>query len=122
MQQIFRCSVCDATYPTRTTLDEHARLTHPGAMALEFASQLTRGMKVIGSDGITTVGAIKEVRGSDFLVDRAMRRDIYIPSSAILSCANGRVTLNIPGTLVDDMDWPSPPLLGGTPPPEQPRA
>jgi hypothetical protein len=122
MQQFFRCDVCDVTFPTQTARDEHARLAHPGATAMELASQLAPGMKVIGSDGITTVGTIKEVRGSDFLVDRATRRNIYIPSSAIRSCANDQVTLHIPGPRVDDMDWPSPPLLGGTASPEQPRA
>src|SRR5438270_912359 len=60
MQQFFRCNICDAAYPSQNALDAHARLAHPGATAMELATQLTPGMAVIGSDGISSVGTIKE--------------------------------------------------------------
>jgi hypothetical protein len=65
---------------------------------------LQPGAEVVGSDG-TQVGTVKEVRGSDFLVNRPMARDIYIPFSAA-SADGGRVTLRVPASEVDHMNWP----------------
>ena len=75
--------------------------------ATRFAGQLRPGMRVVGSDD-DGVGEVKEVRGQDFLVDRAMQRDVYVPFSAVQDVAGGRVVLNLPAGRVDDMGWPSP--------------
>ena len=73
--------------------------------------QLRTGMEVIGSDG-DDAGRVKEVRDADFLVARRMRRDVYVPFSAIMHVAEDRVTLSIPGERVDDMGWATPDAAG----------
>ncbi len=65
------------------------------------------GMSVVGSEG-DTVGTVKEVRGTDFLVDRRMQRDVYVPLDAVQSVTADTVALNIPAAQVDDMNWPTP--------------
>jgi len=71
------------------------------------------GMEVVGSDG-ESVGLVKEVRAEDFLLDRVMRRDLYVPFSAvdrvITDVVPDRVVLTIRGADVAVMDWESPPL------------
>jgi hypothetical protein len=71
------------------------------------------GMEVVGSDG-ESVGLVKEVRAQDFLLDRVMRRDLYVPFSAvdrvITDVVPERVVLTIRGADVAVMDWESPPL------------
>ncbi len=68
------------------------------------------GMDVIGSDG-TAVGKVKEVRSSDFLVDRPLARDVYVPLDACQS-TEGQVRLNVRADEVDNQDWPMPDLFG----------
>ena len=71
------------------------------------------GMEVVGVDG-ESVGLVKAVRENDFLLDRVMRRDVYVPLSAVervvLDVAPERVVLNLRGADVAVMDWESPPL------------
>jgi hypothetical protein len=71
--------------------------------------QVRPGMEVIGRDG-QNVGEVKEVRSSDFLVDRAMARDIYIPFNAC-QIANGQIRLNVRADEVDNQDWEMPELF-----------
>ena len=68
------------------------------------------GMKVIGTDG-GDVGAVKEVRDKDFLVDRRMRRDVYAPFDAIQNVTGDTVTLNVSSDQVDNTGWPKPSVL-----------
>jgi hypothetical protein len=42
------------------------------------------GMEVVGFDG-QNVGQVKEVRGEDFLLNRPMARDLYVPYKAVLA-------------------------------------
>ena len=42
------------------------------------ALELRLGMSVVGTDG-RHVGRIKQIRGTDFLIDRRFRRDVYVP-------------------------------------------
>jgi hypothetical protein len=71
------------------------------------------GMEVVGSDG-ESVGLVKEVRTADFLLDRVMRRDLYVPYSAVervlTDVVPERVVLTIRGADVAVVDWESPPL------------
>jgi hypothetical protein len=71
------------------------------------------GMEVVGSDG-ESVGLVKEVRAADFLLDRVMRRDLYVPYSAVARVITDvvpeRVVLTVRGAEVAVMDWESPPL------------
>jgi hypothetical protein len=74
-------------------------------------NQIREGMDVIGRDG-QEVGQIKEVRSNDFLVDRPMARDIYVPFDACQSTDNGQIRLNVRADDVDNQNWPEPDLLG----------
>ncbi len=73
--------------------------------------QVQPGMEVVGSD-IAFIGNVRDVRANDFLVDMPMRRDLYVPFTAIESveqdAAAGRVVLNILASQVDAMGWPHP--------------
>ena len=73
--------------------------------------QLEMRMEVTGSDAVT-LGRVKEVRDSDFLLDRAMQRDIYVPFAAVQEVTDGRVVLTIPARQVTTMGWPRSPLRG----------
>lgn len=67
------------------------------------------GMEVIGREG-ESVGEVKEVRSNDFLVDRAMARDIYIPFNAC-QIRNGQIHLSVRSDEVDDQGWEMPDLF-----------
>jgi uncharacterized protein (TIGR02271 family) len=81
-----------------------------GGRATESSRQAREGMEVVGSDG-ERVGLVKEVRAGDLLVDRAMRRDLYVPLDAVREVTGERVVLTIPADEADDQGWPNPPLL-----------
>ena len=72
--------------------------------------RLTEGMTVIGPAG-EEIGRVKEVRASDFLMDMTMRRDLYVPFSAIGEVA-GAVVLNVPGEEIGNQGWEPAPLFG----------
>ncbi|MBX6771751.1 MAG: DUF2171 domain-containing protein [Chloroflexi bacterium] len=80
-------------------------------MAIFGTQNVRTGMQVVGSDG-TGIGSVKEVRENDFLVSRAMKRDLYVPFNAIGNVSDNTITLNIPSSQVDNMGWQSPPLMG----------
>jgi acetyl esterase len=72
--------------------------------AAEIRSQIAIGMEVFGADG-DRAGAVKEIRDSDFLVDRPMARDVYVPFDAIASIGPD-VRLNVTTHDVGERDWP----------------
>ena len=47
------------------------------------ADQITVGAAVVTIDG-ERIGTIKEVRGEEFLIDRPMARDYWVPFSAVV--------------------------------------
>jgi sporulation protein YlmC with PRC-barrel domain len=67
------------------------------------------GMEVIGSSG-RVVGRVKEIRDNDFLVDREMARDIYVPYSAIASVGE-QILLHVSANEVDNQGWEKPAIL-----------
>jgi hypothetical protein len=79
--------------------------------------QVRPGMDVDGVDG-EPVGVVKAVRLSDFLVDRPLARDVYVPIDAVQAvvgetateAGRARVILTVAAGRVDDMGWPAPPL------------
>lgn len=71
------------------------------------SSQVQQGMKVVGTNG-DTVGQVKEVRSNDFLVNRNMQRDVYMPFSAVQNVSGNTIALNIPANQVDNMGWANP--------------
>lgn len=78
--------------------------------AREGVFQVSHGMEVVGVDG-QYVGRLKEMRLADILVDRRLRRDVYVPFAAIQGVRGAAVVLTVPAAAVDQMDWPQPPLL-----------
>lgn len=79
----------------------------------EIRSQIREGMQVLGSDG-ELIGVVKEIAANDFLVDRTMERDIYVPFSACSSISEGRVNLNLRAIDINQQNWRMPEILGGT--------
>jgi hypothetical protein len=80
-------------------------------------------MEVLGSDS-ELVGTVKQVYTSNFLVDRSLRRDIYIPFSVVHDILGQEVGLTIPayevsrhekrtrpGMPAESEDWELPPLF-----------
>ena len=72
--------------------------------------RLTEGMTVVGPAG-EEIGRVKEVRKVDFLLDLTMRRDLFVPFSAISSVA-GSVVLGVAADEIGDQGWEPAPLLG----------
>jgi hypothetical protein len=73
------------------------------------------GMDVVGIDG-EQVGIVKAVRSMDFLVDRPLERDVYVPLDAVQAIVDAtasdsvdpRVILTIRANSVDGQHWPRP--------------
>lgn len=76
------------------------------------ADQISVGMDVIGVDG-QAVGRVKEVRSSDFLLDRPLDRALYVPYQFVLSVPERgekpvrpvRVILTVSGEQLDTQEW-----------------
>jgi hypothetical protein len=82
-----------------------------GAGGMNFRSQIHEGMEVVGVDG-DTVGSVKEVSSSSFLLERSMNRDVFVPFHAIQSMSGNRMSLNIRGSEINDQGWATPDLMG----------
>ena len=72
------------------------------------------GMDVVGNDA-DRVGQVKDVRDTDFLVDRSMQRDVYVPYSAIRDVDGNTIVLNVTAAQVGNMGWDNPPMTGSPP-------
>jgi hypothetical protein len=78
--------------------------------------QIHVGMDVMSIDG-EPVGKVKEVRAEDFLLDRPMARDLYVPYSFVLATEDyggtfrrgpvevTEVVLNVRGEHLDSQGW-----------------
>ncbi|HET6317362.1 MAG TPA: hypothetical protein VFG86_12955 [Chloroflexota bacterium] len=80
------------------------------------ADQITAGMDVLGVDG-EVVGQVKEVRENDFLLDRPMAHDLYVPYRFVLSVperggdrpVRGKeVVLTVSAAQLDSQGWQRP--------------
>jgi hypothetical protein len=58
------------------------------------------------------LGQVKEVRPADFLLARPLRRDVYVPYTAVRDVHGRGVTLNVAGDTIDDANWAHPAILG----------
>jgi hypothetical protein len=74
--------------------------------------QVVPSMAVIGADG-EPIGQIKAVRGDEFLVDRRLQRDLYLPCSVIQAVHGNHVVLTVTAVQLDDLASLSPPITGG---------
>jgi hypothetical protein len=85
---------------------EVLRASSPGAQQIEV------GMDVIGVDG-EAVGQVKEVRAGDFLLDRPMAHDLYVPYKFVLSVPGRgekpvrptQVLLTVSAAHLDEQGW-----------------
>ena len=69
------------------------------------------GMDVYGSDE-RPVGVVKRRRVRDFLVARALQRDLYVPFSAITGANAREVHLSVPSDSIGHSGWARPALIG----------
>lgn len=81
--------------------------------------QVRPGMRVVGNDGIA-IGTVKEVRAADFLVNRPLARDVYVPFESVLTTSSpgessrggptqrSEVVLTLRSEQMDDAHWRSP--------------
>jgi hypothetical protein len=67
-------------------------------------------MEVVGVDG-ERVGQVKEVRGDEFLVQRVLGRDVYVPFDACQEISETQVILKVTANMVDSQGWTYPELL-----------
>jgi hypothetical protein len=68
-------------------------------------------MEIVGADG-ESVGQVTEVRGTDFLVGRPGRGEVYVPFSGVQTVDGDRVMLDVRAGEVDRQGWPTPDLTG----------
>jgi|SRR5579859_5560752 len=78
--------------------------------------QIHVGMDVMSIDGVP-VGKVKEVRAEDFLLDRPLARDLYVPFSFVLAAEDyggtfrrgpveeTEVVLSVSGSHLDNQGW-----------------
>lgn len=71
--------------------------------------RLRPGMEVLAADG-DELGRVKDVRSTDFLLERSMQRDVYVPFDAIRDISSDRIVLNVASDQVDNMGWENPPM------------
>jgi hypothetical protein len=79
------------------------------------AAIVTPEMQVIDAAG-AVVGQVKELRGPYVLVDRRLKRDLYVPLEAIVARDGETLALNVTVDQFDELGWDNPPLLGGLEP------
>lgn len=66
--------------------------------------RISAGMVAVGSDG-GIIGTVREVREEDFLVERTLARDVYVPLGAVRRMMENLVQLDVPSHEVDEMQW-----------------
>jgi hypothetical protein len=67
------------------------------------------GMVVLGSDK-ESVGLVNEVHPTEFLLDRELQRDVYLPLPLVDRVANKLVVLAITADEVHTREWPRAPI------------
>jgi hypothetical protein len=78
--------------------------------------QIHPGMDVVSIDG-TRIGKVKEVRAGDFLIDRPLARDLWVPFTAVVEAGEhggafrrgptqpSEVVLGVSAAHVDEQGW-----------------
>ena len=65
------------------------------------------GMEVLGADH-EHVGKVKETFESDFLLDRRLQTDCYVPYTVVREVTPNRVILTVPSYELNQQGWPIP--------------
>jgi hypothetical protein len=68
------------------------------------AGQIKVGMEVTSLDG-QRIGRVKEVAAAEFLVDRPLARDVWVPFGAVLATQATSVVLNVSAAHVNAQGW-----------------
>jgi hypothetical protein len=78
----------------------------PGESAggIKHLELLKAGLPVVETEG-HQIGNVKEVRQNDFLLDRPMARDVYVPFTAVEATSDRGVMLNIRRAEIDRQGW-----------------
>jgi hypothetical protein len=83
------------------------------------AGQIEVGMAVVSVDG-QPIGQVKEVREGDFLLDRPMAHDLYVPYRFVMAMPEpgervrggphqpAEVMLNVSAAHIDEQGWQRP--------------
>jgi hypothetical protein len=69
-------------------------------------------MNVLDVDG-SKAGSVSEVRTDDFLINRSLAPDVYLPYSAVHNVAGSTITLNLSAAQIDDLSWDEGPPAAG---------
>ncbi len=85
-----------------------------GEILKASAPAIQVGMEVIARDG-QPIGKVKEIRGDEFLLDRPLARDLWVPLNAVLATEDyqGRrgpgqptkVVLSVSDARIDSQGW-----------------
>ena len=80
------------------------------------AGQIQLGMDVLSIDG-ERIGKVKQVRQAEFLIDRPLARDLWVPFSSVLEAGEhggafrrgptqpSEVMLNVSAAHIDSQGW-----------------
>lgn len=74
-----------------------------------LSRMLTEGMAVYDREG-NKMGEVKEVRSTDFLLDRTLKQDIYVPYY-VAKYADRKLTVDVLANEIDDQGWAKPILF-----------
>jgi hypothetical protein len=96
----------DRTRRENIRRDQHMR----GQPRTQIREQIRDRMKVLGREK-QEIGEVKEIRENDFLVDRPLARDVYVPFDACYEITHDRIVLNIRADEVNDQNWPVPEII-----------
>lgn len=77
----------------------------------EHGQGLLADTPVVSAD-LVEIGQVGELREADFRLRMLMRRDLFVPASAVERLADGRVYLTVTVSELDDVEWERPPLFG----------
>lgn len=66
---------------------------------------VSTGMEVVTLDE-ELLGQVKEQRPTDFLLDRSMKRDLFVPLGSVEAVEGERVRLGVTSAQVDELNWP----------------
>src|ERR1700738_495563 len=96
--------------PDHSNEHEILKASSPGA------DQIHAGMDVVSIDG-ERIGKVKEVREDEFLIDRPLARDLWVPFSSVLEAGEqggtfrrgptqpSEVMLSVSAAHVDNQGW-----------------
>ena len=77
-----------------------------GAEGAVDVPSVSEGMEVVTLDE-ELLGKVKEQRPTDFLLDRSMKRDVFVPLGSVDGVEGDRVRLAVTSAQMDDLDWPN---------------